>query len=150
MIHPRSYSLLIYLRLELWLKEAHSVGLQLNTVAHDMTYLCLEYKVYLGGGGGSQHESSPLSSGTLQVVRIMQSASPEPLVSEITNLSQRLKGHVLYPLQDNQDPISKGAAGFQGPASPTQGSGHWQYWRGNGMGVGGPRVVFSDISRRRL
>lgn len=71
-----------------------------------------------------------MSRGTIQVALIKQSAPPEPLVSEIANLSQRIKGHVLYPLQDPQDPVSRGAAGLQGPGTRTL-----AYWSGNGVGV---------------
>lgn len=74
-----------------------------------------------------------MSRDTTQVALIKHPASPQPLVSEITNLSQRIKGHVSYPLQDTHHPVSRHAAGPWGPAGPTQGIQSWRSWRGNGV-----------------
>lgn len=90
-------------------------------VANDLTYLCLEYKVYFKKK--SQHDSSPLSRGTIQVVLIKQPASREPRFGN--NQPQPENNRPFYTLHwDTQDPVSRCAAGLWGPASTTPGIGH--------------------------
>lgn len=86
MTHSRSHTLLIYLGLELELKTPTAWGSSSIAVANDLASLCLEF--FLGKKKLSQHESSPLSRATSQVVLIKHPASPEPLDSQITNLSK--------------------------------------------------------------